>query len=126
MVFITADVAKNRLIIEFKGAPDLQRVSAAEATLRAEIDRLRAPFDVLSDVSALGPGLEPEQLEPFAELLRQARVRRVVRVVGRCAHGALLLERLGRRLKHSAHLAFSRGEAEALLDRPWEQPHMKL
>lgn len=52
----------------------------------------------------------------MASPLGSIGVRRAVRVVGKRRSGAVAMERLARQLEHSAHLAFSLEEAEALLD----------
>ncbi len=117
MVRITPDVGRNFLLIELGGRPQSSEVNEALAQAKEAVQRLRAPFDVISDVRTL------ESLEsiPIAdarkvgELLAQAKVRRVVRVVGKSGAAAIQMERIARELGHSAHLAFTREEAEALL-----------
>ncbi|MDX2011919.1 MAG: hypothetical protein SFW67_17130 [Myxococcaceae bacterium] len=117
MVRITPDVGRNILLLELSGRPTAADASHAEALLREAIMRLRAPFDVLSDVR----GLESLDDLPLAdakrvgEVLTKAKVRRVVRVVGKSSAAAIQMERIARLLGHSAHLAFSREEAESLL-----------
>lgn len=117
MVRIELDVGRNFLLLEISGRPTSEEAVEAEAQMRAAITRLRAPFDVVSDVR----GLESLEDVPSAdtrrlgELLSRAKVRRVVRVVGKSSIAAIQMERVARMLGHSAHLAFSREEAEALL-----------
>lgn len=117
MVRITPDVGRNILHLELAGRPTAADALQVEGQLREAISRLRAPFDVLSDVR----GLESLDDLPIAdarrvgELLAKARVRRVVRVVGKSSAAAIQMERVARLLGHSAHLAFSREEAESLL-----------
>lgn len=117
MVRITPDVGRNFLLMEISGRPTGAEVVEAEAVLRQAVSRLRAPFDVLSDVR----GLESLDDLPLAdarrvgEFLATAKVRRVVRVVGKSSTAAIQMERIARMLGHSAHLAFSREEAEGLL-----------
>lgn len=81
------------------------------------IKRLRSPFDVLSDVRALDSldDIPMAEARRLGRLLGDAKVRRVVRVVGKSSAAAIQMERVARELGHSAHLAFSREEAEALL-----------
>lgn len=117
MVIIQPDVAKNVLVIEFSGAPTADELPAAERDMVSAIARLRPPFGVLSDVRQL-ESLEAVPLEGFtrlANMLRDAKVSRVVRVVGKSHSAAIQLERFSRAMKHSAHLAFSREEAWTLL-----------
>jgi hypothetical protein len=117
VVRITPDVGRNFLLMEISGRPTGAEVVEAEAVLRQAVSRLRAPFDVLSDVR----GLESLDDLPLAdarrvgEFLATAKVRRVVRVVGKSSTAAIQMERIARMLGHSAHLAFSREEAEGLL-----------
>jgi hypothetical protein len=117
VVRITPDVGRNILLLEISGRPTGAEAAQAEHQLREAIARLRAPFDVMSDVR----GLESLDELPVAdakrvgELLSKARVRRVVRVVGKSSAAAIQMERVARLLGHSAHLAFSREEAESLL-----------
>ncbi len=119
MVSASPIIGKNRLIIELSGSPTSEDLAAFEAQLHTAISRLRSPFDVLSDVRALDSldGVCTELVLKLVAVLRQAGVRRVVRVVGRSSQGAVHMARVLRPAKVSAHLAFSREEAEALLDR---------
>ncbi|MBM4776712.1 MAG: hypothetical protein GQE15_03325 [Archangiaceae bacterium] len=117
MVRITPDVGRNFLLLEISGRPVTADLATAEAQVREAITRLRAPFDVLSDVRGLESldDLPAADAKRLGELLARAKVRRVVRVVGKSSTAAIQMERVARSLGHSAHLAFSREEAEALL-----------
>ena len=113
MVTVTPDVGKNRLVLEFRGRPGVEHLPAIESQLRISISRLKAPFDVLSDVRALeGFEVPLDEMQRLAMIIAAERPRRVVRVVGKSAAGAVHMERLARLIKHSAHLAFSLEEAE--------------
>lgn len=103
--------------MELSGRPGPADVPLAVEQVREAIARLRSPFDVLSDVRALESLEDLPQTEArrIGELLAKAKVRRVVRVVGKSSSAAIQMERLARMLGHSAHLAFSREEAELLL-----------
>jgi hypothetical protein len=106
------------LVLELAGHVGLEHLSAAEAQLREALTRLQAPFDVLSDVRHL-EGIADEAIAPARSLgsaIRAAGARKVVRVVGKSAHGALHMERLARQVGHAAHLAFSLDEAEAVFN----------
>ncbi|MDP1921542.1 MAG: hypothetical protein Q8L14_35200 [Myxococcales bacterium] len=117
MVRIEPDVGRNFLLLEISGRPTSADVEPAEAQVREAIKRLRAPFDVLSDVRNLESldDLPLADARRIGELLSRAKIRRVVRVVGKSSTAAIQMERVARSLGHSAHLAFSREEAEALL-----------
>ena len=117
MVRIEPDVGRNFLLMEISGRPTSADVAPAEAQVREAIKRLRAPFDVLSDVRNLESldDLPLADARRLGELLSHAKIRRVVRVVGKSSTAAIQMERVARSLGHSAHLAFSREEAEALL-----------
>jgi hypothetical protein len=83
--------------------------------LRATLERLRPPVDVLSDIrelEQLSDGLV-EHFRLAGEELGRFGVRRVVRVVGKSAQAAVHMQRLSKHIKkHGAHLAFSLAEAE--------------
>lgn len=117
MVRIEPDVGRNFLLMEISGRPTPEEVAIAEAHVRAAIRRLKPRFAVLSDVRNLESldGLTAADARRIGELLAGAHVRRVVRVVGKSSAAAIQMERLARSLGHSAHLAFSREEAMALL-----------
>jgi hypothetical protein len=117
LVRITPDVGRNILIIEISGRPGPQEVADAETQLREAVARLRSPIDVLSDVRGLESldDLGPDDGRRIGQVLSKAKVRRVVRVVGKSSSAAIQMERLARALGHSAHLAFSREEAMTVL-----------
>lgn len=117
MVRISPDVGRNFLLLEFSGRPEPSELADAEAQLLLAIKRLRSPFDVLSDVRNLDSleGIPLAEARRLGRLLGSAKIRRVVRVVGKSSAAAIQMERIARELGHSAHLAFSREEAEALL-----------
>lgn len=121
MFEVRAHVGKNLLQITLSGRVTADQVlQGAEEALRAG-ERLRPPFDVLSDVSRVEV-FEPDAMTAFERGVQAAirlGVRRVVRVVGRQTNVAVLLEKQARRNGYSAHLAFSREEAEALLSVPY-------
>jgi len=104
--------------MRLSGRVTASEIAAFAAELRASLARLRPPFDVLNDIRRLEAfdGLEPDQLKPMVEMLRQTGVRKVVRIVGRSKDGALLMSRLGRLIGTDGHLAYSPEEAEALLN----------
>jgi hypothetical protein len=115
VVRITADVGRNRIIIQLSGLPTAQTVAEAERDLHECLGRLRAPIDVLSDIRELQCLSEHhvEGFQKFGLVLAKFGVRRVVRVVGKSAQAAVHMEKLSRQLKnHAAHLAFSIDEAE--------------
>jgi hypothetical protein len=106
--------------MEVSGRPTSADLPEAEAQVREAVRRLRAPFDVISDVRGLESldDLPIQDARRLGELLAQARVRRVVRVVGKSSTAAIQMERIARAFGHSAHLAFTREEAEGLLAMP--------
>jgi hypothetical protein len=115
VVRISADVGRNRIIIQLTGLPTGQMVADAERELHESLSRLRAPIDVLSDIRELQALNEHhvEGFQKFGIVLAKFGVRRVVRVVGKSAQAAVHMEKLSRQLKnHAAHLAFSMEEAE--------------
>ncbi len=117
MIRVFSDVGKNRIIVELVGQPTSDQIPQAERDLVQGLQRLRAPIDVMSDVSQLESldGITSAEFERLGTLMMKTGVRRVVRVVGRSKEGALHMQRMARRFKHSAHLAFSREEAETVL-----------
>lgn len=117
MVRISPDVGRNFLLLEISGRPTAQEIVSAEVQVLEAMPRLRAPFDVISDVRGLESldDITPADAKRLGEALSRGAIRRVVRVVGRSSTAAIQMERVARLLGHSAHLAFSREEAEALL-----------
>ncbi len=120
VVDIYADVARNRLYVRLQGqADDTQARSVGDAILR-EMERMRPGFDLVSDLSQARP-LGPEGLLQFKRVLEVARERKVgrtVRIVGGAAQTALQLTRTSKEFNHEPYLAFSREEAERLLEAP--------
>lgn len=115
MVRISPDVGRNRVIIQLCGAPSSTHAAVTEVALRDALSRLRSPVDVLSDIRELVTldALLGEDFKRLGGILRDFGVRKVVRVVGRSAQAAVLMERISRQLNgHTAHLAFSMDEAE--------------
>lgn len=121
MVRISPDVGRNRIHIELRGVVSNGDFVSADEQLTSAISRLRAPVDVLSDIREL-EAVDDNVLEGFRLLgtrLGTFGVRKVVRLVGKSAKAAVLMERLSRGLKnHAAHLAFSMEEAEAVFLQP--------
>lgn len=117
MVRIAPDVGRNFLLIELAGRPTSDEVAAAVAQAQEAVKRLRSPFDVISDVRNLESleSIPVADAKRVGQVLAEAKVRRVVRVVGKSGAAAIQMERIARELGHSAHLAFTREEAEALL-----------
>jgi hypothetical protein len=118
MYRVQAHVGKNRLYVVFGGEMSVEEFRAATAEIAQAVVRLKAPFDMVADISELKP--LPEGTEPViretAELLRAKGIRRVVRVVGRAAHAAVQFERATRMQGYAANLAFTKDEAEQVLD----------
>lgn len=120
MVRISPDVGKNRVIIKFSGSPGSDGALMAERELRAALERLRPPIDVLSDIRELQSldRLLAEDFKRVSEILREFGVKKVVRVVGKSAQAAVHMQRLSRHLNgHTAHLAFSMEEAEQVFNK---------
>ena len=115
MVRISPDVGRNRILIQWSGAPSSAEAVAAERELREALGRLRPPVDVLSDIRELDT-METFLAEDFRRLtaaLVSFGVKKIVRVVGKKALAAVHMERLSRHVPgHTAHLAFSLDEAE--------------
>jgi hypothetical protein len=120
VVRISPDVGRNRILIELSGVVSAADLSSTREQLIHTLGRLRAPVDVLSDIRELD-GFDEAVLDAFRALgeeLGRFGVRKVVRVVGKRASAAVHMERLARTLKrHSAHLAFSMEEAEAVFQK---------
>ena len=119
MFELRVDAVRNRLYIRLEGQlSDREALDAAASVLDAAT-RLRPGYGLVNDVSSL-QGLSAFGWEEMVRVVRAFRdggCARVVRVVGRSARATLFLERIARRMGYSANLAFSREEADALLDR---------
>jgi plasmid stabilization system protein ParE len=108
------------LVITFSGAADPGRAAAVEQELKEALERLRAPIDVLSDIRELQSleGVAADDFRRITDHLRRFGVKKVVRVVGKSAQAAVHMQRLSRQLQgHTAHLAFSMEEAEAVFSK---------
>jgi hypothetical protein len=115
---LTTIRARNRFHLRAWGHPTPEGTFSCVSACIAELSKLRAGFDVLSDVSRLSSlpsGCLP-QLERLMSFLVESRVGRVVRVCGPLPDVILKLERQARAKGYAAHLATSVVEAEALLD----------
>lgn len=118
IIEVQANVGKNRLFIRIEGRVDDAQVRSFADVVIKEMDRLRPGFDVVSDLTRAEP-LGPEgsaQLRRVLEVQRERKVGRAVRIVGRSAQAALQFARDSKDLQHEPYLAFSREEAEQLLD----------
>lgn len=117
VIRVISDVGKNRIVFELSGRPTTQQVLAATHELRLALPRLRSPIDIITDVSQLESleDVDPTSMTDSGALIQSVGVRRAVRVVGRSKDGALQFQRATKHFNHSAHLAFSREEAEQVL-----------
>ncbi|WP_224244276.1 hypothetical protein [Hyalangium gracile] len=118
VVDVHADVGKNRLFIRIEGRVDEAQVRGIADAIIKEMDRLRPGFDVVSDLTQAEP-LGPEgslQFKRVIEAQRERKYGRAVRIVGRSAQVALQFARDSKEYQHEPYLAFSREEAERLLD----------
>jgi hypothetical protein len=110
--------ARNRLHLRAWGHPTPEGVFDFTSATIAELSRLRAGFDVISDVSgltSLPDGCMP-QVDRLTSFLLATQVGRVVRVSGPLREVILQLEREARAKGYAAHLVASVVEAEAMLD----------
>ncbi len=108
----------NRLRVTLWGHPTPQEAFACASAAIAALSKLRAGFDVISDVSgvtSLSDSCMPH-LERLQSYLVSSEVGRVVRVCGPLPDVILKLERQARAQGYAAHLATSVAEAEAMLD----------
>lgn len=109
---------RNRFSLKAWGHPTPEGVFDFASAAIAELSKLRAGFDVLSDVSGLS-SLSSDcmpQVDRLTSFLVDNGVGRVVRVCGPLPDIILKLERQARAKGYAAHLATSVAEAEALLD----------
>ncbi len=117
-VEIHVDVGKNRLFIRIAGRLDEAEAPSICDSIMREMDRLRPGFALISDLSEAEP-LGPVGVEQVKRLItgsRQRKVGKTVRIVGRSAQTALQFARTSKEYQHEPYLAFSREEAERLLD----------
>ncbi|HEX8703107.1 MAG TPA: hypothetical protein VF815_30000 [Myxococcaceae bacterium] len=117
-VEIEADVGKNRIFIRIAGQlDDADAPAVGDAVIRA-MDRMRPGFALISDLTQaepMGP-LGVEQLKRVITASRERKVGQTIRIVGRAAQAALQFARTSKEYRHEPYLAFSREEAERLLD----------
>lgn len=109
---------RNRFALRAWGHPTPASVFDFASAAIAEMSKLRAGFDVVSDVSGLSslPNDCMPQVDRLTSFLVDNGVGRVVRVCGPLPDIILKLERQARAKGYAAHLATSVAEAEALLD----------
>ncbi len=118
MFTIEAIAGKNRLVITVLAQPGRGELSDVNGRLRAAAKTLQEPFDILTDLSMVS-AFDADMLTAAwsaASALREFKVKRVVRVLGRSPNFVALLERVGRAMGTDAHVVYSRAEADALLD----------
>jgi hypothetical protein len=118
MVEIQAIPTRGRVMVVYRGQVLAAELEEAERQLHSALPVLAPAFDVVCDISAAEP-LEPEamvQVRRMADLLLRPGCAHV-RVVGRSGQTASVPPHraLG---GYESRLAFSRDEAEALLDGP--------
>ncbi|MDY7228604.1 hypothetical protein [Hyalangium rubrum] len=118
VVDIHADVGKNRIFIRIEGQIDDTEAKGVADSIIREMDRMRPGFDMVSDLRTAEPlGTEGVvQLKRVIETAREKKSGRTVRIVGKAAQTALQFARTSKEIRHEAYLAFSREEAERLLD----------
>ena len=128
MYEVKAQVAKNRMLIRMAGHVTEFDCQEMFRLFMAEIQRLKPGFDLINDVRELTnlPPFPRDVAEVVGAELRERGVRRVVRVVGRQAAVTVALEKTSKVLGHSAALAYSMDEAEAVLERKPVHPERSL
>jgi hypothetical protein len=120
MVEIRALLARERVMVVYRGQVLTTELQQAEHQLLSTLPGLGPRFDMVCDVS----GAEPlsvdamEGVRRMACLLLPAGLRTHVRVVGRSGQTALQFQRIGRSAGYDSRLAFSMDEAVGLLDGP--------
>jgi hypothetical protein len=118
MYSVQAHVGRNRLYVTFAGEMTEAEFGAALEEISSALGRLQTGFDLLADITALKP--LPEGVLPgirqTAALMRDKGLRRAVRIVGKATAAAVQFERATRIEGYGAYLAFSREEAERVLD----------
>jgi hypothetical protein len=117
-VEIESDVGKNRIYIRIEGRlDDADAPGVGDAIIR-EMDRMRPGFALISDLTRAEP-MGPQGVEQLKRIITASRERKVgqtIRIVGRAAQAALQFARTSKEYQHEPYLAFSREEAERLLD----------
>lgn len=108
----------NRLYLRAWGHPSPDHVFDCASAVMTEGSKLRAGFDLVSDVSGLAslPDTCMPEVERLSGFLVANGMGRVVRICGPLPDIIVKLERQARANGYAAHLATSLSEAEALLD----------
>ncbi len=117
-VEIQADVGKNRIFIRIEGRLDDAEAPAVGDEIIRQMGRMRPGFALISDLTQAEP-MGPQGVEQLKRIITASRERKVgqmVRIVGRAAKAALQFARTSKEYQHEPYLAFSREEAERLLD----------
>jgi len=117
-VEIQADIGKNRIFIRIEGRlEDADAPGVGDEIIR-QMDRMRPGFALISDLTQAEP-MGPQGVEQLKRVITASRERKVgqtVRIVGKAAQAALQFARTSKEYQHEPYLAFSREEAERLLD----------
>ena len=120
MVEISALLARERVMVVYRGQVLTTELQQAERQLLSTLPGMGPRFDMVCDISAADPlGMDAmEWVRRLAHLLVPAGLRTHVRVVGRSGQTALQFQRIGRSAGYDSRLAFSMAEALELLDGP--------
>jgi len=112
------DQSKNQLYITLGGFSSVDQVGQTVQEVKQAVQNLKPGFDVITDVSTYRPA-RPEVATAIQQMqlfLRQAGMRRVVRVLSSSAIASMQFSRLGKEAGYEAEHAASVAEAEKLLE----------
>lgn len=118
---IRTDTTKNRLYIRLSGFFLGADLEPTLSKIRAELEKVRPDFDVITDIKGFVPGSPKaaEAIKAGAELVKAKGRRRAVRVTGGLVTGLMQFKRMMGGVfeeDESVRYASSTGEADTLLD----------
>ena len=114
------DEDANRLYIRLAGGFDYASAKAASNAILQVLPNIRKGFDVINDISGLGPEFPPKALFHLRKVmynLKKMGAARVVRIVPQGQALIRLFDQAAQGAGFQVHTAASLAEAEALLDR---------
>jgi hypothetical protein len=114
------DEDANRLYIRLAGGFDYASAKAASNAILQVLPNIRKGFDVINDISGLGPEFPPKALFHLRKVmynLKKTGAARVVRIAPKAPAMTLLFDQAAQSAGFQVHTAGNLAEAEALLYR---------
>jgi hypothetical protein len=120
MYKVHADIARNRLYITLAGFLSLEEAKACGDEAIALSKKLKAGYDVLTDITEFKPGTQDvaKDIERVQAHFKNSGARRGARVVGQNAASSMQFNRTGKAAGFSAVNVATLADAEKFLSEP--------